>query len=49
MIHKIAAEHIRRGIPIITVHDEIVTPAPDVTRRIMRRAFEDIGLNPAIH
>ena len=49
MIHKIAAEHIRRGIPIITIHDEIVTPAPDVTRRIMRRAFEDIGLNPAIH
>jgi hypothetical protein len=49
MIHKIAAEHIRRGIPIITVHDEIVTPAPELTRRIMKQEFANIGLNPAIH
>ena len=49
MIHKIAAEHIRRGIPIITIHDEIVTPSPDVTRRIMKQEFANIGLNPAIH
>jgi hypothetical protein len=48
MIHKIAAEHIRRGIPIITVHDEIVTPAPELTRRIMKQEFANIGLNPAI-
>ncbi len=49
MIHQIAAEHIRRGIPIITVHDEIVTPLPSETRQIMKEAFARLGLNPTIH
>lgn len=49
MIHQIAAEHIRRGIPIITVHDEIITPAPDETRPIMTETFSQLGLKPTIH
>lgn len=49
MIHQIAAEHIRRGIPIITVHDEIVTPLPDETRQIIRDAFAKLDLFPTIH
>ena len=49
MIHDIGAEHIRRGIPIITVHDEIVTPLPDESRQMMKEAFARLGLNPTIH
>ena len=46
LIHQVAAEHARRGLPIITIHDEIITPDEPTTRRIMRRAFSDIGLSP---
>ena len=48
LIHTIAAEHIRQGIPIVTVHDELITPAPRETLAITQRAFNDFGLTPGI-
>ena len=48
LIHQVAAEHARQGLPIVTIHDEIITPDEPATRSIMQRAFEDIGLSPLI-
>jgi hypothetical protein len=48
LIHQVAAEHARQGLPIVTVHDEIITPDEMTTRSIMQRAFNDIQLSPLI-
>lgn len=48
LIHQVAAEHARQGLPIVTVHDEIITPDDTATRAIMQRAFSEIGLTPLI-
>jgi hypothetical protein len=48
MVDGIAREHFEQGLPIVTIHDEIITATPNETRRIMKSSFANIGLSPTI-
>lgn len=48
MVDRIARAHFEQGLPIVTVHDEIITATPNDTRRIMKSKFAEMGLTPTI-
>lgn len=48
MLSKIAKRHAGFGLPIVTIHDEIITPNPNLSLKICREVFSEIGLNPMI-
>lgn len=48
MVDGIARAHFEQGLPIVTVHDEIITATPNDTRRIMKSKFAEMGLTPTI-
>lgn len=48
MLNMVAMEHARHELPIITIHDEIITPNPDITEAVIRDTFSALNLQPHI-
>ena len=48
MLDLVSGRHQEIELPILTIHDEIITPDPNRSEEIIKKAFLNFGISPTI-